>query len=72
MTMPPFDPSWLGDLSPLLILGICLDHAVDDGRHDNKPYDELWPVSEHRYPLGAGLPRTIADTHPAQPKEALQ
>jgi len=57
MSTLPFDPSWLGDLPPLQVLGICLDHTEDEGRHDNKPYEEPWPVSEHRYPLGAGLPR---------------
>lgn len=60
MAALPFDPRWLGDLSPLLAIGIAEDFAPSLGpaHREEQEYDPPWPEDDYRFAVGAQLGRT--------------
>jgi hypothetical protein len=59
MAALPFDPRWLGDLSPLLVLGVAEQFApgLDPAHRDEQEYDPTPPDSDYGFALGARLGR---------------
>ena len=62
--MTLIDSHDLLDLSPLKVAAAGAEITAEHDRDTD--LDPAEPITDHRYPLGAGLGHTYADTHPDQ------